>query len=128
LDYFDGNIWSSDEPYSPVGAEIPVPPPPGTDQALNQRYQISDLGSIWLSAAYLPTSVGGAPGVSWDSRSDSLISAAATSDGESYRITSELPVLDAEQLQHASLAAEVVSPVAQAMYTQLPAVVPRQVV
>jgi transglutaminase-like putative cysteine protease len=128
LDSFDGNIWSSDEPYAPVGSQIPVPPPPGGGQALSQRYQISDLGSIWLPAAYLPTAIGGAPGVSWDAQSDSLISQAATSDGESYRITSEVPVFNPAQLRQASLAGEVVSPVVQARYTQLPAGVPVQVV
>ena len=128
LDYFDGNIWSSDEPYSPVGSQIPVPPPPGGSQALAQRYQITDLGSIWLPAAYLPTTIGGAPGVSWDAQSDSLISQATTSDGESYRVSSAVPVLDPTRLRQASLAGEVVSPVEQSRYTELPANVPAQVV
>jgi transglutaminase-like putative cysteine protease len=127
LDFFDGNIWSSDEPYSPVGSEIPVPPPPGGAQPLAQRYQISDLGSIWLPAAYLPTAIGGAPGVSWDAQSDSLISQATTSDGESYQVTSAVPLLAPAQLRQASLAGEIVSPVVQSRYTQLPANIPPQV-
>ena len=128
LDYFDGNIWSSDEPYSPVGSQIPVPPPPGAVHQLSQSFQITDLGSIWLPAAYLPTQVSGAPGVSWDPHSDSLISDNATSDGETYRITSVVPTFSPDELRRASLAPQVVSPVEMRADTELPGNVPAQVV
>jgi len=119
LDHFDGNIWSSDEPYSPVQSRLPVKAVAGA-QAVDQGYAISNLGSIWLPAAYLPVRLAGATGVSFDATSESLISQAATSDGEHYTVASAVPHFDGTELRGAdmsSLSASVVT-----HYTTLPAV------
>ncbi|HEV2370456.1 MAG TPA: DUF3488 and transglutaminase-like domain-containing protein [Acidimicrobiales bacterium] len=128
LDTFDGNIWSSDEPYASVGSQLPVSPPSFYGGPFPQSYVISNLGSIWLPAAYLPTRITGTSGVSWDANSDSLISRAATSDGESYRVDSRQPQLSAAQLRTATIGPPAVSRADLAKFTALPGGIPSAVV
>jgi transglutaminase-like putative cysteine protease len=128
LDRFDGNIWSSDDPYSPIGSRVPTARSVGGATALTQRYVIGSLGSIWLPAAYLPSSITGPDGVSWDAESDSLISRSATSDGQGYTIVSERPDLSPGLLGTATDSASNISPADLARYTQLPPGIPANVV
>ena len=64
-----------------------------------QRYTINTLSSIWLPAAYAPTSAPTAPDISYDPASASFITAEATSDGLVYDVTSNISVPTPESLQ-----------------------------
>ena len=126
LDSFDGNIWSSNESYSPASGPLPGPLPAVGRVNLRQFFQIDSLGSIWLPAAYIPTDLTFGSSVSWDPISESLISRSATSDGETYRVDSAVPRFTTAQLRTArtsSLPGTTVS-----HYTALPSGVPADVV
>ena len=79
------------------GRDIPDPAPPGSP--VLQRYTINTLSSIWLPAAYTPTSTPTAPDISYDPASASFITAEATSDGLVYDVTSNISVPTPESLQ-----------------------------
>lgn len=126
LDHFDGTIWSANEPYTPVSGPLPVARPTSGDSVIDQTYSIADLGSIWLPAAYLPVSISGITGVSWDGTTDSLISTAATSNGQHYRVVSIQPHFTPSELEQADLAT--VPAATRRRYLQLPGDVPADVV
>ena len=123
LDQFDGNIWSSNESYSPASGALPGGLPIVGGTAVSQTYSIESLGSIWLPAAYIPTRIGGAAGASWDPLSESLISRSATSDGETYSVVSETPSFSPAQLRSARP-----DPPMDSRYTVLPSGVPADVI
>jgi len=125
LDQFDGNIWSSNESYSPASGALPgLPAASGTP--VSQTYGIENLGSIWLPAAYIPTRIDGAAGASWDPVSDSLISRSATSDGETYSVVSETPSFSPSQLR--SVRPSPATAATESRYTFLPPGVPADVI
>jgi transglutaminase-like putative cysteine protease len=126
LDTFDGNIWSSDESYSPAAGSLPGKLPAVGHTAVAQRIQIDSLGSIWLPAAYIPSDLTGGAGVSWDPVSQSLIGRSQTSDGEIYSVTSSEPRFSGSELRAARSSSLPSSTVTQ--YTKLPPAVPADVV
>lgn len=123
LDHFDGNIWSSNESYSPASGSLPGSLPATGGKSVAQTYGIENLGSIWLPAAYIPTRISGGTGASWDPLSQSLISRSATSDGETYSVVSETPSFSPAELRSARN-----DPAADSRYTALPAGVPVDVI
>ena len=121
LETFNGRIWSSTRSYEE--ADGPLPPgarlePIETQEAV-QEFQIGALASIWLPAAYRPVRVDGT-GASYDAESGSLIvpeEVDVTQAGQTYSITSVLPVLTADLLGAVpSVAPEEVA----GAYTELP--------
>ncbi|HUZ44333.1 MAG TPA: DUF3488 and transglutaminase-like domain-containing protein [Acidimicrobiales bacterium] len=123
LDQFDGNIWSSNESYSPASGGLPGRLTSTGGAPVDQTYGIENLGSIWLPAAYIPTRIDGAAGASWDPLSESLISRSATSDGETYSVASETPSFSPAQLRSARP-----DPSTADRYTVLPRGVPADVI
>ncbi|MEJ7764293.1 MAG: DUF3488 and transglutaminase-like domain-containing protein [Acidimicrobiales bacterium] len=99
LDQFNGTIWSSNERYAASRGQLG----PGADatKSLVQEVTVTGLSSIWLPAAYRPTAVDGIGGLSYSPGSASLISKKDTSNGLTYRITSEVAPLGPEALRRA---------------------------
>lgn len=92
LERFDGQIWSSEGRYSEASGQLPVampPTAPASSQTVFQRFTIKELSSIWLPAAFQPTSVKGSS-VRWEAASASLITDKATAHGQTYEVTSTL--------------------------------------
>jgi len=69
---------------------------------VQQTITISGLKQIWLPAAYSPVGVTGADGITYDSKTSSLVSKEDDPQGLNYVVTSVLPTdIDAELLQAA---------------------------
>lgn len=123
LNYFNGQVWSSNDSYNTVGGKLPgiSKPPPGTRRVV-ETFDIQTLDSIWLPAGFDPEEVLGVPGASYDPRSGSLITPQDTTNGMNYRVVS-LQVLS--QLDPAKLnRAAPVRPSAFASDLQLPPLPP----
>ena len=99
LDQFNGTIWSSNERYAASRGELGQSTRGGS--SLVQEVTVTGLSSIWLPGAYRPTAVDGVRGLSYSPGSASLISKKDTSNGLTYRITSELQDLTPEVLRNA---------------------------
>jgi transglutaminase-like putative cysteine protease len=89
LDRFTGTLWESTDSYQSVHDRLPGvgPVAPGTPSVVEDVH-IQDLDSVWLPAAFDPEAVRGAPGVTYDPVSASLIGSRATSNGLAYQVTS----------------------------------------
>jgi transglutaminase-like putative cysteine protease len=128
LDRFTGTLWESTDSYQSVHDRLPgVGPVAAGTRAVVEDVHIQDLDSVWLPAAFDPEAVRGAPGVSYDPVSDSLLGGRATSNGLTYQVTS---LDEVAGLRAASLAA---APPASAIaglapYLQLPRTIPPAVV
>ncbi|HET6793987.1 MAG TPA: DUF3488 and transglutaminase-like domain-containing protein, partial [Acidimicrobiales bacterium] len=103
LDHFDGRIWSSDEPYTSISGDLPPGPTPSSPVVVQQNFNVANLGSVWLPAAYVPLKVSGINDVSYDPASDSLISDQPTSDGEIYQVVSVVPHFTPDELRRADV-------------------------
>lgn len=101
LDTFNGQIWSSDASYKPVGTRLPAPSTDTPTDRVVQRFTIRSLSSIWLPAAYRPEAVQGIEEVSYNADLGSLITADDTTDGLTYTVESALPKLAAADLRTA---------------------------
>ena len=99
LDQFNGTIWSSNERYAASRGELEQSTRGGSN--LVQEVTVTGLSSIWLPGAYRPTAVDGVRGLSYSPGSASLISKKDTSNGLTYKITSELQDLTPEVLRSA---------------------------
>ncbi|TML41900.1 MAG: transglutaminase domain-containing protein, partial [Actinobacteria bacterium] len=89
LETFDGTIWSSNGSYDSVRSRLAgVPAAPAGADEVDQSFTIGVLSSIWLPAAYRPQQIDGVKGVSFDRDSASLITPAATVDGDTYHVRS----------------------------------------
>ena len=104
LDQFDGTIWSSNERYASNRGQL-TPSSGLAGTRLVQEVAVSGLASIWLPAAYRPTSVEGVSGLSYSPGSASLITRNDTSNGLAYTITSVVPDLGPDQLRRAPASA-----------------------
>jgi len=111
LDLFDGTIWSSRAGYRAVREELP----PSGDVArsstpLHQEFELGQLASIWLPAAFRPdriatVSAGGtdvAMRVSFDPTSSSLVSSRPDAGGLRYAVDSDVPRLTSSALASAA--------------------------
>ena len=127
LDTFTGQAWISTNSYKGFAGRLPgiAAEPPGT-RTVTARFQVQNLESVWLPAAFTPLAVKGVKGVSYDPNSSSLITSHATSDGLDYSVTSYqfLSTLDPLQLRAAP---ELKSDPSVERYLQLPSSVPSSV-
>ena len=104
LDQFNGTIWSSNERYATSRGELPRPRDL-RGAPLVQEVEVTGLASIWLPAAYSPTSVDGVSGLSYSPGSASLITKKDTTNGLRYTITSTVPEPTTDQLRRAPASA-----------------------
>jgi transglutaminase-like putative cysteine protease len=89
LDSFDGNDWNALSTYHSVGSQLDGGSTPTVGgERVDQDFEISDLNSPWLPAAYRPLTVSGIKGITYDPQSGSLISDNNTLTGISYHVTS----------------------------------------
>jgi len=105
LDHFNGETWTSSGSYQGFRSALPgVAHVPAGTRTVRASFQIQGLDSVWLPDQFNPVSVVGAPGVSYDPLSDSLITSKPTSNGMHYTVTSYqyLSTLNAAELQSAS--------------------------
>ncbi|MGI8493422.1 MAG: transglutaminaseTgpA domain-containing protein [Acidimicrobiales bacterium] len=125
LDQFRGDVWEATNSYQGVGGRLPgaLRTIPSGTRVVTEVFHIQQLDSIWLPMAFTPIAVHGGGPVSYDSQSGSLLTSRATSDGESYSVTS-LQYLDT--LDGSKLAATGNQPVPSALlrYVQLPPLPP----
>jgi len=123
LDDFNGSGWSLDDTYRRAGGALAGSddglPDVGPTQIGTATFRISGLDSLWLPAAYRPLHITGARGVSYSAEAASLITQKATSDGDSYTVSSAIPTVTPAQLAQSPF----VSPdePGMARYLQLPA-------
>lgn len=105
LDRFDGEVWSSGGSFEEARGALPNGASPDrASRQVEQRFDIAALSTIWLPAAFEPSSVdAGDLDVRWEPASSTLIVDAdrATSDDTSYRVTSSVPELVAAELRNA---------------------------
>lgn len=119
LDRFDGEIWSSEGSYKKLGSQL------DNDTAVNgtpvlQGFNVSQLSSIWLPAAYEPRRVEGLKSLSYSPDSSSVITEKATTDGDAYQVESVVPHYTAGEL--AAAPAGGLATKAAREYLSLPAV------
>ena len=114
LDLFDGGVWGSSYSYSP--ADGVLTPPPGDGQVVTQEIVMSNLGDIWLPAAYQAVGFDGTD-ARWDAESATLVTAEGDTTGLTYTVQSVVPIFDPTELR----AADTTDPVSIAVrYTDLP--------
>lgn len=109
LDQFDGEIWTSDEEYGDADdaleAEGSPTDGPNEGEPFTQRFQIQGLATIWAPSAFVPVEVQRSDRpLRWNDQSATLIVAGSeeTSDGMTYTVTSEAPVLRPVDLELSS--------------------------
>ena len=100
LDTFDGQIWSSDASYQPIGEALPEADDDAPVHAdlIVQEFTIRSLSSIWLPAAYRPERLTGLEDVSYNEDLGSLITGEDTTNGLTYRVESAVPRFDRSDL------------------------------
>ncbi len=114
LDLFDGGVWGSSYSYSP--ADGVLAPPPGDGQVVTQEIVMSNLGDIWLPAAYQAVAFDGT-NARWDAESATLVTAEGDTTGLTYTVQSVVPIFDPAELR----AADTTDPVSITVrYTDLP--------
>ena len=99
LDTFDGQIWSSDASYRPIGERLPEVGTAATAvDTVVQEFTIRSLSSIWLPAAYRPERVSGVEDLSYNEDLGSLITGDDTTNGLTYQVESSVPRFDGSEL------------------------------
>ena len=110
LDSFSGDTFSAKVSFDGVSGEIPsrTTRATATETIVNQRFDITDLGQLWMPAAFEPTKVeilsGGDTEARYDRASATLTpgGGADVSDGFNYSVQSAVPVHVAERLRETS--------------------------
>lgn len=131
LDTFDGSGWSLNDSYRRTGSTLALsstdglPADTGPHEALQDSFRVSGLQSLWLPAAYRPVQVVGVGGLSYSTDAASLITSRATSDGLSYRVTSQVPAPSLTALAQSPVIAT--SDPLYSAYLQLPSGLPGEV-
>jgi transglutaminase-like putative cysteine protease len=123
LDEFDGDVWKSSGVYEKAKGTLPTSLPQGTSTAtLRQTFDIEALTTLWLPAAYEPSSISAEDGIDpiYDPTSGTLTvkDGKDDADGLTYTVESRVPQRDLAALQ--SDTTPVPSDILQ-KYTQLPA-------
>jgi transglutaminase-like putative cysteine protease len=121
LDDFDGTEWNAKDNYETVGSKLPglTGVPAGT-RRVEEDFSIQALYSAWLPLAFDPQSVSGAPSVTYDPSTGSLLTQKKTSNGFRYSVTS-LQYLATLSPRSLAAAGAVPHDSATAPYLQLPA-------
>ncbi len=107
LDVFDGRIWRSRGSFEDVRSELDTDLPDGTAfEAVDQRFNVSRLGGIWVPAAYEPAEILAATegvGFEYEPESGTLIvnRERADSDGLEYTLLSAVPTRDVAAISDA---------------------------
>jgi len=99
LDRFDGTTWSSQGTYNPASGSLSAAPPGGAPDVITQRYNMVNLGGIWVPAAYQASTVSGLKS-SFDASSQTLI-VNALHPGQTYSVKSNAPNPTGQQLSSA---------------------------
>lgn len=125
LETFDGRIWSSSRRYRRADGKLgsSVATDDATSVKVDQHFDIINLDSIWLPAAFRPVSVEGTS-ARYDADSSSLLTEATNAVGAKYDVVSAVPRLDAAEL--ATAPAEIPQAVAST-YLALPPDFPNEV-
>jgi transglutaminase-like putative cysteine protease len=128
LNRFDGRIWASSAEFQDARGRLPTTAPDDVPtRRVVQDVEIVSLSALWVPAAFeareLPRA--GAP-LLWDAESSTLIvdDSSPSSDGLTYSVASETPVLDPDVLRRAD------GPESEALrstYLALPATLPDRV-
>ncbi|MCC5952498.1 MAG: transglutaminase domain-containing protein [Acidimicrobiia bacterium] len=101
LETFDDGIWRSSGRYRAINGPLPSS---GSTRApttaVDQFVEVSALSALWLPAAFEPRRIDAPQDVRFHEDSSTLIvdTDVPTSDGFSYRVTSEVPMLTADLL------------------------------
>lgn len=104
LDLFDGAIWSSRGGYRQARRTLPGSPASPTSVEVRQDITIGGLSSVWLPAAFRPSTIDvspkttSAPRVSFDPISASLVTSGASPGGLRYSVLSAVPRFTTDQL------------------------------
>ena len=102
LEEFDGSKWYSSGSFGSAGGELPESVSASVDrEEFDQTFTIEALAAIWLPSAYEPRALDiGDTEVRYDEESATLIvdDDATTSDGLTYRVTSQSPRLTTTDL------------------------------
>lgn len=105
LNRFDGRIWASSAEFEEAEGRLPtsVPADVATRRVV-QDFEVVSLSALWVPAAFEAREVprASAP-LLWDEESSTLIvdDSSPTSDGLTYSVASETPVLDPRTLRGA---------------------------
>lgn len=89
LDHFNGVTWTATGSYRGFSTRLPgvVPSGPGV-QEIHATFRIQALDSAWLPEQFNPVAVSGVSRVSYDARSNSLLTSKPTSNGLRYSVVS----------------------------------------
>lgn len=107
LDSFDGQSWTSKADYGDAGTQLPSSFPLGIAEGdintVQQEFNITGLGQVWLPAANLPTALQPPEDVSvnYEPESGTLIVGASRSSSDSlnYVVQSQIPRFTESNLQ-----------------------------
>lgn len=104
LGYFDGNVWSSSQSYQPIAGRLTaLAPHVASNLNLVASFNISNLDSAWLPAAWQPVQVNTANAPRYSQATGSLVAAGATSNGFTYQVISEVPQYTPAELSSAQV-------------------------
>jgi transglutaminase-like putative cysteine protease len=107
LDRFDGTLWTATDAYAEEGEQIEgtadLVTSPRQGQELTQTFEIQDLATSWLPAAFEPERVttGSDEGLRYDPTTDILVRPEGVTEGFVYEVVSDLPTPTAEELDQA---------------------------
>jgi transglutaminase-like putative cysteine protease len=107
LDRFDGTLWTGTDVYAEEGVQIggsgDLVTSPLDGEELTQTFEIQDLATSWLPAAFEPERITTGPdeGLRYDPTTDILVRPEGVTEGFVYEVVSDLPTPTVEQLDNA---------------------------
>jgi transglutaminase-like putative cysteine protease len=106
LENFNGSIWSSNRSYRDARGDLDSAPdaPEQRDRTIRQEYEIRNLQSFWLPAAYRAERIRGVD-ARYNADSGTLITEEATATDATYTVFSRVADLTARQLTTAGVVA-----------------------
>jgi len=107
LDRFDGRLWTATDAYAEEGEQIEgsadLASSPLEGDELTQTFEVQDLATSWLPAAFEPERVTTGPDevLQYDPTTDILVRLEGVTEGFAYRVVSDLPTPTVEELNQA---------------------------
>ncbi len=103
LDRFNGTVWGADTTYASASGPLPDDfPSDATVTPIDQRFDITNLGAVWIPAAFEPRAIldASSDAISYEPVSGTLIvdRSLDDSDGLTYTVSSALPTFDPSDL------------------------------
>ncbi|HEX9822960.1 MAG TPA: DUF3488 and transglutaminase-like domain-containing protein [Actinomycetota bacterium] len=102
LDRYSGRVWSASDPQAEQGAAVSgaaaLPVASVGGQALDQQFELTNLGGTWLPAAYQPLAVDVPAALRFDPDAITLVTPDGIPGDLRYSVRSELVVPTQEQL------------------------------